>query len=151
MASQKNRLKAREPHVQSTCHWGANNLHLHFHCPNNMRRGNNMLPKRRNDWPSRVFVHDDEKIFALHTEQVSCNTFRRTRCMSFHNKRLVNLGGLAFCTTLALLHNCTDILRDVASKQYGELAEGCGPVPDEKHAVLLTPVCASHVASPSAD
>ena len=71
--------------------------------------------------------------------------------MSFHNKRLVGLGSQPVRTTLTLLHNCTDIMRVVASMQYGELAKGCVPAPDEKHAVLLTPVCASHVVSPSAD
>ena len=40
--------------------------------------GNTVLPKRRNDWPPGVFVHDEEKIVALHTDQVSCNTFKRT-------------------------------------------------------------------------
>ena len=43
-------------------------LHHHsFHCPNNMRRGNTKLPRMRKDLPSRVFVHDDEKILTLGT------------------------------------------------------------------------------------
>ena len=33
--------------------------------------------------------------------------------MTFHNKRLVGLGSLACCATLALLHHCTNVLRDV--------------------------------------
>ena len=89
-------------------------LHHHaFHCPNNMSWGDTVLSKWCDNRPSWVFIHDNQKILSLHAEKIGCNTFERTGWVTFHNKRLVGLGSLAFCTTLALLHHCTTVLRDV--------------------------------------